>query len=786
MTERADVGLFVPEITPDDDALSAALKYAAAGWYVVPIRRGTKNPGSVFGANWHTKSIRDTESIVAEWAGTDHGVALHVGRSGGVVFDLDNPERAPDILTEAIRTAPRQRTGPGRGHAVFAAPPGRIIGNSTGELGKGWGEVRGANGVIVVAPSVHPKSDGRYQWLRTGPVPVLPDIIAVLLPDASPGEAAATSAEVRAFQDAHALATQPGLLIPVLSAMDRDIAADGSRHDAALGALCWVAREAAAGYYPFRHALGEVQARFKAALPRGAKPRPYREDEWAGMVGWAVGQVGSEDLGRRRAGTAARLASRNEGDPTGEGDSQAQESDRATNTEGDEGEQPPEAPGPPQAPGLPTLPDEFWDARPILTYLRQAAWYAAQAPDVVLHSALAKIAALRDPNLRVDSGMGAAASLNYYALIVGPSGEGKTTGAHFANELLPTPARIDDFEGIQPLGSGEGVAEAYMGWEAVATTDARGHERTVKIRKKIRDHVMFAVDEGQRILKLDERSGSTSNETLRSAWSGAGIGARNSKEETTRIIPAFSYSLGLIVGIQPHLAAEILTDSDTGTPQRFMWCSVDDPKMPRHAPEPPGEIPWQPDVLTKWVRMDMPQPIKDALREDRWMRKTRQSPPLPLLDSQKPVTLIKLAGLMALLDSRVDVNHEDWELAEIIWATSAAVRDTVAQMATVKAAREREEKQRRLIELQEEIAGRKAAVPDKLTRIAHNVAVKIHEQGIAVARGEVRRDMVTSRDRKFFESAMEFAVAKGWLIASEHGYAPGGSRPVPQVDEGGA
>lgn len=38
--------LWVPELLPDTDALTAALAYAAAGWYVLPARRGTKNPGS--------------------------------------------------------------------------------------------------------------------------------------------------------------------------------------------------------------------------------------------------------------------------------------------------------------------------------------------------------------------------------------------------------------------------------------------------------------------------------------------------------------------------------------------------------------------------------------------------------------------------------------------------------------------------------------------------------------------------------------------------------------------
>jgi hypothetical protein len=45
-------GLTIPAVTPDDSNLDAALKYAKAGWYVGPEKRGTKNPGSVLGDGW--------------------------------------------------------------------------------------------------------------------------------------------------------------------------------------------------------------------------------------------------------------------------------------------------------------------------------------------------------------------------------------------------------------------------------------------------------------------------------------------------------------------------------------------------------------------------------------------------------------------------------------------------------------------------------------------------------------------------------------------------------------
>jgi hypothetical protein len=160
--------LAVPEISADTDVLTAALAYAEAGWYVLPVRLGTKDPGSVVGKRWQDKSSREPKQITAWFAGTTHDVALHCGRSGAIVFDVDNPTKLPELLRRHLDRAPFQSTRPdvpGRGHYIFLQPHGRRIGNSTGRLGGAWGEVRGANGVIMAQPSHHPDG-GHYKWVR--------------------------------------------------------------------------------------------------------------------------------------------------------------------------------------------------------------------------------------------------------------------------------------------------------------------------------------------------------------------------------------------------------------------------------------------------------------------------------------------------------------------------------------------------------------------------------------------------------------------------------------------
>lgn len=151
--------LHVPELSADVDTLTAALRYAAAGWYVGHTKRGSKSPADM-GAGWPDRTSRDPEVITSWFAGTDYGVFLHCGRSGAVVVDVDHPDRLPEVLLDAIRERPTamQTTRVGdedRGHYLYAMPAGRLLGNAVGKLGGQWGDIRGSNGVVIAAPSVH-------------------------------------------------------------------------------------------------------------------------------------------------------------------------------------------------------------------------------------------------------------------------------------------------------------------------------------------------------------------------------------------------------------------------------------------------------------------------------------------------------------------------------------------------------------------------------------------------------------------------------------------------------
>lgn len=304
-----DAQLSIPDITEDQDTLGAALAYARAGWYVLPVNQQTKHAGSVLGKGWPAKSSRDPETIIAWFAGANHALALHVGRSGAVCFDVDRPAELPPLLRAALLTvvSPFQSTreqDPERGHYLYAVPEGRHLGNSGGQLGKTWGEVRGKNGIVIVAPSEHEKAaeGGRYEWARTGPLPELPAVLAEQLPDASDAGDAATDREVLRFLQTHQGNARPELLHGVVRRFDTAVQAGEARHGSMLTAAAWAMREAAAGLYPALEAARTLATAFALYMQvsRDGTERilaPARaQAEFQGILAWAIAQVGQADL----------------------------------------------------------------------------------------------------------------------------------------------------------------------------------------------------------------------------------------------------------------------------------------------------------------------------------------------------------------------------------------------------------------------------------------------------------------------------------------------------------
>lgn len=296
--------LTIPDITNLDN-LTAAFAYANAGWYIGPVKPGTKHPGSILGKNWQSATTRDPETIADYWLDNPTaGIFLHVGRSGAIVLDVDTPSNLPDLLITALADTPApfqftRRNDLARRHYVYTQPAGRTLGNGLGSLPAGWGDLRGANGVIIVAPSEHPDPEGHYTWGRTGEVPELPTTIAEKLTDTTRPVDVATDSTIRAFIRAHTTGENHNQIDAWVATYHRYVREGDSRHQRATSILTGALKEAAAGYFPAATAEKALREAFLTTVTTpGASPKqgdartPVQAvEEWRGILAWAVAQA---------------------------------------------------------------------------------------------------------------------------------------------------------------------------------------------------------------------------------------------------------------------------------------------------------------------------------------------------------------------------------------------------------------------------------------------------------------------------------------------------------------
>lgn len=439
---------------------------------------------------------------------------------------------------------------------------------------------------------------------------------------------------------------------------------------------------------------------------------------------------------------------------------------------------------------LPNLPYEFWDARPELKHIRAAAHSRGRSADLVLYALLARLSAIVDPGLTFDTGLGRG-SLNLFAAVVAGSGVGKTSGGKIARELVAVPQHLDTaaddgkprFHDGLPLGSGEGMAEAFMGTVRRETgeIDKKGTPVTERVRTQVRRNAFFSVDEGEQLTRTGERSGSTIGPTIRSAWVGELLGQANASEDRIRVLPAGTYSLGMLVGYQPETAAPLLADSGPGTPQRFIWCSGHDPNVPTERTTHPGPL-CLPLTDLYTAPMVGVMHADDSICEELWARTVALSHgelTIAPLDAHEPLMRSKLAALLALLDGRDHIRRDDWDLSLLCWETSCAVRDGLITHGAEMRRAERDRQTRELVARQSRVEAAASSVPQVVQRIAEHIARKVVE-GEGLTNGAAWRALAgrdRDRGREVFEAALEHGAAEGYFVRGQNGLAPGVKAP---------
>lgn len=422
-----------------------------------------------------------------------------------------------------------------------------------------------------------------------------------------------------------------------------------------------------------------------------------------------------------------------------------------------------------EAPGAPpVLPDDFWSARPHLAAIRAFARSRHASPDAVLTAAIVRAGVAAPPGARALTDQGGGTPMSMFAISVAPSGAGKTSSTRAVRDLVNLAAAGVE-AGDQPIGSGEGIAEAFMGEVPTGEPSGKGKQPATR-REQVRQRAHFHIDEGEALLRLLRRDAATLGETLRRAFTGEPLGQRNASSDRTRVVK--DYTLGVTLNCTPGTVAGILSFAEAGLPQRFLWASGIDPTAPRHprcepAPALPsvrGSIQFAPEIL-------------DETGEARWLARTGRSE-VPELDAHLPLIRLRVAAILAAWDGRDEAGADDWSLAGRVVATSCAVRDAALREAEAIAAAERAQRAHEKGQIAQVVRSMSDQATTALELIAARIGRRVHKAPAPMTRSALRDGCAKTRERHMFVPALDLAIARGWAADDGEHVKAGPSRPA--------
>jgi hypothetical protein len=438
-------------------------------------------------------------------------------------------------------------------------------------------------------------------------------------------------------------------------------------------------------------------------------------------------------------------------------------------------------PPPPTIP--PNLPATFWEARPALTRIRDAAWSRQRSPDAVFAGVLTRLTAALPHEIALPPIAGTAAGTGLIAAIVAGTGGGKSSSAGVAREVTTGGIEVRSIPG----GTGEGMVEALFDMVEVEVTK-NGKTSKTRVRQQVSHNLFAYVDEVTKMLKVGGRDGATVYEMLRQSFSGTDLGEQNATAERRRVVRQGQYSVGILIAAQPVALGPLFEDLDLGTPGRFVWLSGTDPGIPDSAPPfPTGQIDldlpagWNvtlfdnANIGSPWryhARVD--QAVADEIR-GRDLVKSRGQGNGDAWGGHRDLIRLKVAFALAVLDHRVEVRPSDWALSGIVADTSDAVRAYAEKVVGARARRDEDDVTGRVV--RREIAKQEALTVNAVVAVARWIGSLVwQEPDGSLSPGKARSLLYRPR-REHFDDGLEHAKQSGWVrVVEEAGQGTDKSR----------
>lgn len=350
--------------------------------------------------------------------------------------------------------------------------------------------------------------------------------------------------------------------------------------------------------------------------------------------------------------------------------------------------------------------DDFWSARPELEYIRVAALEATASPWAVLGALIPRVLSGVPPTWTLDTKVGTSrGNLNAFSVLAADSGGGKGIATETAEYLWP----VSNDVMVTDTASGEALPRLFSNREQI-----------------LRSSVIIDIDEYAALAASKQRAGSTLAFKLSSAWSGKALSLSYADESKSVQVPAGSYRLGMVAGVQYGNAQLLLSADDEvqGYTKRFLWF--------------PAEIDYEPDFeadtkfpapmkVTRFhntgpVSIQIPAEVVSMLRRARSAKSG--------LDGHSLYVRVKAAYALAVLGGRTDhLTVEDWELAGVVSDVSDRTREK-ARAAMKKRSVNESRSRGEMDGIRQDAA---------LESRVHNLVKKYRAANPAISNGEIRR-----------------------------------------------
>jgi hypothetical protein len=330
-----------------------------------------------------------------------------------------------------------------------------------------------------------------------------------------------------------------------------------------------------------------------------------------------------------------------------------------------------------------------------LRHVRQAARAAMVGPWAVLGSALCRVVADIPPHVVIPGIIGSPTGANIALAVVGLSGAGKSAANRTARDVLP-PAQA------RPVGpgTGEGLIQTFLVWD-------RDQKRNVA---HANPRAYLYADEIDQIDAIQTRNGATFGAIVRSMLMGEDASNNNADPERNRHLPALTYRVCMVAGVQPARSGVLLNDADVGTPQRWLWLPAGDLSMPDQRPPWPGRLHWTPpptpttDRLTGHHIPDVDPRIADYVEQQHRLRVRTNGAAGD--NGHAILTRLKWTFALAVLHGQTDLSRPMWDVAGALMEASDRTR---AACLTHLAQQSRAEQRRKGDRLAEQEAGYREA-----------------------------------------------------------------------------